>query len=179
MFNCKVNISNGASGVIINMTNAKWVIASGNPGLHSRYAAEPGVSRTATECEVTWHHQSVDVLLSAFPAGRSSIAQHAARYPGDPLWQLRQAQPDQWHMTLGYHQTEKFKTRTQKKDYTGVGFLKPTQQIDHLNNRSRRELKCFNLRYILLQHPEEFQNAANCFLTFGISQEITAIWDPQ
>lgn len=76
-------------------------------------------------CAFTWCHQPVDASLSAFPAGWSGIAPRAVHYPGDPLSQSRLGRPDRWHTTLGYRQTEEFKTHTQRKDYTTVRFTPP------------------------------------------------------
>lgn len=91
-------------------------------------------------CLLTWHHQPVDASISAFPADWSGIAPHAAHYPGDPLSLSHRVRPDRWHTTLGYRQTEKFKTHTYRgKEYTEVRFTPPDRLLDHQNGRTIRE----------------------------------------
>lgn len=64
---------------------------------------------------LAWCLRSAGVSLSAFPADSSGIPPHAARSPADPLSRSRLGRPGQWHMTPGYHQTEKFMSKTRER----------------------------------------------------------------
>lgn len=89
--------------------------------LEQLYRSNQLLSHTVTVCLclLTWYHQPVDASLSAFPADWSGIGPHAVHYPGDPLSQSHLGRPYRWHTTLGYHQTEKFKTHTDERLHQG------------------------------------------------------------